>query len=116
MAGGCNWFGALFVVMVLAVPAAAQTNIKPAIVYSTGGKNDKSINESASKCINRVKFALQTPVAEFEPADEGQFETGIRTFAQRGFDPIVVVGFAQAPALEKVSQEFPNTRFTIIDA
>ena len=35
--------------------------------------------------------------------------------AQRGADPVLGVGFAQAPAIEKVAKEFPNTRFAIID-
>jgi basic membrane protein A len=35
--------------------------------------------------------------------------------AQRGSDPVIAVGFAQAPALDKVAREFPDTRFTIID-
>jgi len=36
--------------------------------------------------------------------------------AQRGADPVLGVGFAQAPAIEKIAQEFPEQRFTIIDA
>src|SRR3546814_8339816 len=36
--------------------------------------------------------------------------------AQRGADPVLGVGFAQADALAKVAKEFPDTRFAIIDA
>src|SRR3546814_9052397 len=36
--------------------------------------------------------------------------------AQRGADPVLGVGFAQADALSKVAKEFPDTRFAIIDA
>ena len=39
----------------------------------------------------------------------------MRNFARRGFDPVIAVGFAQAPALETVAAEFPDTRFSIID-
>ena len=35
--------------------------------------------------------------------------------AQRGADPVLGIGFAQGPALEKVAKEFPDTRFAIID-
>ena len=46
---------------------------------------------------------------------ETQREQALRRMAQRGSDPVIAVGFAQAPALEKVAREFPDTRFTIID-
>src|SRR3546814_2217072 len=36
--------------------------------------------------------------------------------AQRGADPVLGVGFAQADALAKVAKEFQDTRFAIIDA
>src|SRR3546814_4762623 len=36
--------------------------------------------------------------------------------AARGADPVLSVGFAQAPALEKVAKEHPKSRFAIIDA
>ena len=113
-----RWLGmlaALFVVAALGTAVEAQNATKPAIVYSTGGKADKSFNESASKGVNRFKGANQTVVAEFEPTDEKQFEQALRDFAQRGQDPVVAIGFSQAAAIEKVAKEFPNVRFTIVD-
>jgi basic membrane protein A len=95
-------------------PVLAQHANRPAIVY-TGSKADRSFNEAASLGVNRFRRATNANVAEFEPANEGEFETGIRRFADAGFDPIVVVGFPQAKALAQVAKEFPNSRFTIID-
>ena len=100
----------------LAGSARAQTAIKPAIVYSTGGKFDKSFNEGVSQGAQKFNKETGIAVAEFEPNNETQFEQAQRRFAQRGQDPIVAVGFSQAVALEKVAKEFPNTRFTIIDS
>lgn len=96
--------------------AVAQAPVKPAVIYSTGGKFDKSFNEGVS--MGAEKFAKETgiAVAEFEPSNETQFEQALRRFAQRGQDPIIAVGFAQAVPLEKVAREFPKTRFTIIDS
>ncbi|MBS0521241.1 MAG: BMP family ABC transporter substrate-binding protein [Proteobacteria bacterium] len=96
--------------------AAAQTAIKPAIVYSTGGKFDKSFNEGVSAGAEKFKAETKIPVAEFEPSNETQFEQAQRRFAQRGDNPIVAVGFAQGVALEKVAKEFPKTHFTLIDS
>jgi len=95
--------------------AEAQTTVKPAIVYSTGGKFDKSFNEGVSQGGEKFKTEAKIAVAEFEPANETQFEQAQRRFAQRGLDPIIAVGFSQAVALEKVAKEFPNTHFTLID-
>jgi len=90
--------------------------IKPAIVYSTGGKFDKSFNEGVSQGAERFKAESGIAVAEFEPSNETQFEQAQRRFAQRGQDPIVAVGFSQGVALEKVAKAFPNTHFTLIDS
>jgi len=107
---------ALFGVVVLGALAQAQSTIKPAIVYSTGGKFDKSFNEGVSKGAEKYKTLTQVTIAEFEPSNETQFEQALRRFAQRGQDPIIAVGFSQAVALEKVAKEFPKTRFTLIDS
>ncbi|MBM3650453.1 MAG: BMP family ABC transporter substrate-binding protein [Alphaproteobacteria bacterium] len=113
-----RWIGSLVAVIAagaLAAPAAAQTAAKPAVVYSTGGKFDKSFNEGVSQGAERFKKETNIAAAEFEPSNETQFEQAQRRFAQRGQDPIVAVGFSQAVALEKVAKEFSNVRFTIID-
>lgn len=113
-------FGALraaaALALVLSPPASAQYASRPAIVYSPGGKADRSFNESASQGVMRFSRTMNTAVAEFEPANESQFEPGLRAFAERGLDPIVVVGFPQAAALAKVAKDLPNVRFAIIDA
>jgi basic membrane protein A len=114
-----RWIGPLVALLTagaLAAPAAAQTAIKPAIVYSTGGKFDKSFNEGVSQGAEKFKKETGVVVAEFEPNNETQFEQAHRRFAQRGQDPILAVGFSQAVALEKVAKDFPNVHFTIIDS
>jgi basic membrane protein A len=80
-----------------------------------GGKFDKSFNEGIYNGIE--KFRAETGIAyrEFEVTNETQREQALRRMAQRGSDPVIAVGFAQAPALDKVAREFPDTRFTIID-
>jgi basic membrane protein A len=108
---------ATLLAMTAVVPlASAQTALKPAVIYSTGGKFDKSFNEGVST--GAQKFAAETKIApaEFEPTNETQFEQALRRFAQRGQDPIVAVGFSQATALEKVAKEFPAVHFTLIDS
>jgi basic membrane protein A len=111
-----GWTLSLVALVAMTGLAQAQTVIKPAIVYANGGKFDKSFNEGVSNGAKKFADETKATVAEFEPANETQFEQALRRFAQRGQDPIIAVGFSQAVALEKVGKEFPNTHFTIIDS
>lgn len=107
---------ALLAVSAIAPTAWSQNAMKPAIVYSTGGKFDKSFNEGVSAGAEKFKAETKIAVAEFEPSNETQFEQAHRRFAQRGYDPVVAVGFSQGVALGKVAKEFPKTHFTLIDS
>ena len=39
----------------------------------------------------------------------------MRAFAERGYDLIIGVGFAQTPIIELVAKDYPNIRFAIVD-
>ena len=95
--------------------AAAFADVKPAVVYDIGGKYDKGFNESAYWGAEKFKKDTGIDYQEFEIQNDSQREQAMRKFAERGFNPIVVVGFSQAQALEKVAAEFPDTHFAIID-
>jgi len=95
--------------------AAHAADDKPAVIYDTGGKFDKSFNESAFH--GAEKFKQETGIAyrEFEIQNDAQREQALRKFAQDGNSPIVVIGFSFAQALETVAPEFPDTKFGIVD-
>ncbi|PMH29588.1 BMP family ABC transporter substrate-binding protein [Vibrio sp. 10N.286.49.C2] len=102
--------------LAVAVSSFSAFAAKPAVVYDTAGKFDKSFNEAVFQ--NGVKpFNADkgVKVREFEPQNEAQREQGLRRLASRGFTPIVAVGFNMASAVEKVATEFPDIQFTIID-
>ena len=100
----------------IAAGAAFAADIKPAVVFDMGGKFDKSFNEGVFNGVEKFKKETGVSYREFEVTNETQREQALRRMAQRGADPVIGVGFAQAPALEKVAKEFPNTRFAIIDS
>jgi basic membrane protein A len=101
--------------VLLASVAASAAEISPAIVFDMGGKFDKSFNQGVFDGVERFKKETGVNYREFEVTNETQREQAIRKMAQRGSDPIIGVGFAQAPAIEAVAKEFPKLRFTIID-
>lgn len=88
---------------------------EPAVVYDAGGKFDKSFNEAAYNGIEKYKKDTGDSYAEFEVQTDAQREQAFRRMAQRGADPVIGIGFSQAPALEKVAKEFPDRHFAIID-
>lgn len=94
---------------------AHAAEIRPAVVFDLGTKFDKSFNEGVFAGAERFARETGIGVAEFEPTNETQFEQAHRRFAQRGFSPIVAVGFNQASVVEKIAREFPGTKFTLID-
>lgn len=101
----------------LAISSFSALAAKPAVIYDTAGKFDKSFNEAVFQ--NGVKpfnAAHNIKVREFEPQNEAQREQGLRRLASRGFSPIVAVGFNMASAVDKVATEFPEVKFTIIDS
>lgn len=104
----------------LAVAAMSTTalaaEIKPALVYGTGGKFDKSFNEAAYAGAEMYKKETGTEYRDFEPTSDTQGEQAIRNFASRGYNPVIAVSFAWTSAMEKVASEFPDTKFVIVDS
>ena len=99
----------------LLVAAAGADQIKPAVVFDMGGKFDKSFNEGIYNGVEKFREETGMEYGEFEVTNEAQREQALRNFARRGYNPIIAVGFGQAPALDKVAAEFPHTSFSIID-
>ncbi|TDK35491.1 BMP family ABC transporter substrate-binding protein [Rhizobium deserti] len=95
---------------------ALAADIKPALVYGTGGKFDKSFNEAAYAGAEAFKKESGTEYRDFEPTSDTQGEQAIRNFASRGFNPVVAVSFAWTSAMEKVAAEYPDTKFVIVDS
>jgi basic membrane protein A len=104
--------------MAAATLAAAEGDaaFSPAIVYDFGGKFDRSFNQSASE--GAARFAKETGVTvrEFEVQNAAQREQAMQQLARRGATIIVAIGFTQASAVEKVAKQFPNIKFTVVDA
>ncbi len=90
--------------------------VDPAVIYDVGGKFDRSFNEAAFRGAERFQRETGVAFREFEVQNDAQREQALRQFAQRGHSPIVAVGFNFRTALERVSADFPNVRFAIIDS
>lgn len=101
--------------LALTVAPALAADFQPAVVYDLGGKFDKSFNEAAYQGAEEFKSATGIAFRDFEVQNDAQREQALRTFARKGYSPIVAIGFSHAAALEKVAGEFPDTKFAIVD-
>ena len=96
--------------------AAEDTSkIKVGIVFDIGGKDDRSFNAAAWEGVQRAAKDLPIILRDIEPGTPNAIEPAMRAFAERKFDLIIGVGFAQAPIMEQVAKDYPNIRFAIID-
>ncbi len=104
------------ILLATTISSAMADSPKPAIIFDLGGKFDKSFNQSAYEGAERFKEKTGIEYNDLEITNDGQREQFQRKLAQRGNNPIVVVGFAQAPPLGKTAKAYPNTNFAIVDA
>ena len=107
--------------------AEDKSKIHVGIVFDIGGKDDRSFNAAAwagVKCAETGKWpngtecgkpALDIVLRDIEPGNPTSIEPAMRAFAERGYDLIIGVGFAQAPIMESVAKDYPNIHFAIVD-
>lgn len=94
----------------------ARADFKVGLVLDRGGKDDKSFNSSAYAGATEAKSKLGIFLKFVEVADDNGFEPMLRAFAQRDFDLVIGIGFAQRDAIKKVALQFPKKSFAIVDA
>ena len=111
-----RFFSALAAGLAVLAAARAASDFSPAIVFDFGGKFDRSFNQSASEGAEKFKKDTGIAYREFEITNASQRDQAMAQFARRGASIIVAIGFTQASAVEKVAKQFPNVKFTIIDA
>ena len=106
---------ALAAVGIAAGGMAQAEDFTPAVVFDMGGKFDKSFNEAAFNGAEQFKADTGVEYRDFEVTNPSMREQALRNMARRGAQVVVAMGFAQAAAVETVAQEFPETKFTLID-
>ncbi|QQS32622.1 MAG: BMP family ABC transporter substrate-binding protein [Acidobacteriota bacterium] len=90
-------------------------SIRVGIVFDIGGKNDRSFNAAAWEGVQRAERDLPICLYDVEPGNPTSIEPAMRAFAEKNFDLIIGVGFAQGPIMQKVAVDYPNIRFAIVD-
>jgi basic membrane protein A len=98
----------------LTIGSAWGKKLKVGMVFDVGGKGDQSFNDSAYR---GLQWASKYDIShvEIEPGADADRETGVRMLAAQGFDLVFGVGFLFTDAIKAAADDFPNTKFAIID-
>ena len=115
----------LFALILTLFPTAAiQSSLaaepkRIAIAYEVGGRGDNGINDLAAKGLERAikKYNISRLDVREQITDGslGDRITRVRFLARNKYQLIICVGADYADTVRRISNEFPNTQFAIID-
>lgn len=94
---------------------AGGKSVKVGVVFDSGGRGDKSFNDSAYAGLERGKKELGIEESTIDSKSEKDYETNLNALAEQECTVIFAVGVAQPPALKAVAPKYPNVKFGIID-
>jgi Uncharacterized ABC-type transport system, periplasmic component/surface lipoprotein len=97
--------------------SAKDSPMKIAIVLSTGGLGDKNFNDMAYDGLKKAEADFGIEFNYYEPQTSSDFEGALRNFANSGeYALIIGIGADQVDALKEVTPDYPEQKFSLIDA
>jgi basic membrane protein A and related proteins len=91
------------------------SSLKVALIADAGQLNDDGFNELAYKGLKRAERELGITGRVIEAKSEADYVPNMSSFARRGYDLIIGVGFAQGEAVAAAAKRYPETSFAIVD-
>jgi len=96
----------------------AAPNLKVGVVFDSGGRGDKSFNDSAWAGVQMAQKELNIPdsqVKTVESKSENMYETNLQGMVDDGCTIVFAIGYAQKTALQAVATKNPTVKFGLID-
>jgi basic membrane protein A len=91
-------------------------DLKIGLAYDTGGRGDRSFNDSAYAGVEAAVAELGGEIQEVSPNDDGSDRAELLSnLAEQGFNPVIAVGFAYDQVIGEVAPDFPDTTFAQVD-
>ncbi|NDI10979.1 MAG: BMP family ABC transporter substrate-binding protein [Actinobacteria bacterium] len=111
---------ALSLISALALPnAIAAEPKKIAIAYDVGGRGDNGLNDLAAlgleRAIKKLNISRLDVREQITDGNLGDRITRVRFLAKNKYQLIICVGSGYADTVRRISNEYPNTQFAIID-
>ena len=101
------------------IQAAHSATFKIAIVYAEGGRGDNGANDLAAvgleKAITKNKLSRLDIREQITNGTLADRITRVRFLAKNNYRLIICIGSAYADTVKRISNEYPNTQFAIID-
>ncbi len=95
----------------------ASEDLKIGLAYDTGGRGDRSFNDSAyagvEAAIEDHGGEVQDPSPNADASNRAELLTQL---ADDGYNPIIAVGFAYGQDVATVAAQYPDVTFAIIDS
>jgi basic membrane protein A len=92
-----------------------EATVTTAIVFDSGGRGDKSFNDSAWRGMQKAESDLGAQALPYDSDSERDYEANLTAAADEGVDLVIAVGINMVAALEAVAKEYPDTKFAIVD-
>ncbi len=100
--------------------SAAKTDLKVALVPSTGGVDDRSFNQSAWEGLQdwgkENGLSQSKGINYFNASSVSEYTTNFNSAVSAGYGLVFGVGFDLQEATSQAAKNNPDTKFTIIDS
>ena len=94
------------------------SGLKVGIVFDSGGRGDKSFNDSAWAGIEKAKADLGVAKDDVKSVDSKSakdFVGNLSQLAESGSDVVFAIGIGQDVALKEVAPKYPDVKFALVD-
>lgn len=89
------------------------------LAFDVGGRDDHSFNESAARGLDKAMKELKVDgkmMTAKNGETEAEREQRLSSLADKGYNPVIGVGFNYKNSIEKVAKDFPKTSFAVVDS
>src|SRR5262245_4109963 len=107
------WFVAVAMVSLL---ACGRTRSAPGVrvgLITPGSVADAAWNSGAYQGLQQIRDSLGFEISHVEARTPAEQDEALRAYAAQGYDLVFAHGFEFQDAAERVSEQYPKTRFII---
>jgi basic membrane protein A len=115
LAAGCGGGGGKSAATTQATTTGGSNAIRIGMVTDVGGLNDRGFNALAYKGLKQAQRELGAQIQVAESKSPADYIPNLASFARRGYDLVVGVGYTEIAAMGAAAKRFPNTHFAIVD-
>jgi basic membrane protein A len=95
--------------------ATSAKTLRVGMVTDAGGLNDHGFNHLAYVGLLQAQQRLGVRIQVAESRSSADYIPNLASFARRGFDLVLGVGYTEIGAMGAVAKRFPDTHFAIVD-